>query len=167
MISVWSLPKSSNSLVQDDSASKGQLLNRLVLGSFGLSLPQRRRSSFPQPNLLASCPKSHPSRTCSRSLLHSLVLAVDYLWFSWRSRAGRSEPLSFNLAFTCTCPRSCGSVSSARIAPPCFTRLRFQLRLSSRDTTPTDMIHQCCVAWMARTLRFNCFVAESEESRPT
>ena len=79
------------------------------------------------------------------SLRDSLVLAVDYLSFSWRPtsrfaslhdrvRAGRSELLSFNLAVTCNCPQSCGSMSSARIAPPCFTRLRFQLRLSSRDS---------------------------------
>ena len=56
----------------------------------------------------------------SASLRDSLVLAVDYLWFSWRSmscfaslhdriRAGRSESLSFSLAVTCTCPRSCDS----------------------------------------------------------
>ena len=106
----------------------------------------------------------------------SLVLAVDYLWFSWRSmscfaslhdriQAGRSEPLSFSLAVTCTCRRSCGSMSSARIAPPCFTRIRFQLRLC--QTSSTDMIHQCCVAWVVRIWRFNSFVAESEESRPT
>ena len=74
-----------------------------------------------------------------------LVLAVDYLSFSWRSmsrfasshdriRAGRSERLSFSHAVTCTFPRSCGSMSSARIAPPCVTRLRFQLRVSSRDS---------------------------------
>ena len=30
-------------------------------------------------------------------------------------------------------PRPCGSMSSTRIASPCFTRIRFQLRLSSRD----------------------------------
>ena len=79
------------------------------------------------------------------SLRDSLELAVDYWWFSWRSmscfasmhdriRAGRSEPLSFSLAVTCTCPRSCESMSSARIAPPCFTRLGFRLRLPSRDS---------------------------------
>ena len=28
------------------------------------------------------------------------------------------------------------------------------------------MIHQCCVAWMVMTWRFNGFVAESEKSRP-
>ena len=107
------------------------------------SLPQCRRSSFPQTNTPASC-THHDMFTQFASLRDSLVLAVDYLWFSWRSmscfaslhdriRAGRSEPLSFSLAVTCACPRSCGSMSSAQIAPPCFTRLRFQLRLLSRD----------------------------------
>ena len=85
---VLSLEPSSEqqlTLVQDDSAGRRQLLNRLVLGSFGLLCLSVRRSSFPQPNLSASGPKSRPSRTCSHSLPHSeldSVLAADDLSFT-------------------------------------------------------------------------------------
>ena len=173
-------------LVQDVSACRGQLPNRLVFGSplgFFASASTILISSTQSSGFLSKEPPITDMFTQLASLKDSLVLAVGYLWFSWRStcfaslhdrvRAGRSEPLSFSLAVTCTCPRSCGSTSSARIAPPCFKRLRFQLRLSSRDskdfcqTSSTDMTYQCWVAWMVRTWRFKGFVAESEESRPT
>ena len=72
VISVWSLPVSSNShllrtILLADWTTAQPTRSRLLWASS----PQRRRFSFPRPSLPASCPKSHPSRTCSRSLLHS------------------------------------------------------------------------------------------------
>ena len=47
----------------------------------------------------------------------------------------------------------------------CSTRARSGIRCCLLWTSlSTDTIHQCCVAWMVKTWRFNGFVAESEES---
>ena len=66
-------------LVQDDSAGRRQLLNRLVLGSFGLRCLSVDGSSFPQPNLPASLSQESPiTDMCTQfaSLTDSLVLVV-------------------------------------------------------------------------------------------
>ena len=60
VISVWSLSVSSNShlfrtILPADRTTAQPTRSRLLRAS----LPQRRQSSFPQPNLLASCLRGH------------------------------------------------------------------------------------------------------------
>ena len=80
-----------------------------------------------------------------------------------------SEAPSFSDSFTSFCPRPLGLEPPTRIVSPCFTRLRFQLRLSSRappDSTKRTRSTRSIWSWLASITNVHHSTPGSASMRP-
>ena len=187
MISVWSLPVSSNSHVFGTILpTENKLLNRLILGSFRLlclsvDAPHFLNSIFwllvpavtHYGHVIAVCFSQGLVGACSGLLvvlmaIHDSLCVVARPRPIWSLQASLVQSRSSVHLPSClwihvVCSGCSAQLHTAQI--PAETVVAWFTGLC--QTSSTDVLHQCCVAWMVRTWCSNGFVAESEESRPT